>query len=342
MLGAWDLIKVELIIWLIFFAISLAALLIGAAWFSAGAARFLGKGLGEGFAAIAIGAALPELALGLSAALSGRPELVLPIVLGSSIANILLVAGVCAVAAKDLPISKECARNDAPFLAAAAALLWLSSADGVIVFWEGLMMAAAFLICAIYLLFRGRVRRFTPRDIVVPAMFGASSRIAESVGARFSRGFGKKTKNLPAALLLGLFGALLLAIAADLAIESLAGMALLLPLGAAVLSFSVLAIAAALPEIQGSLRVIAQKRYELALGNVFSATAVSVLLVAGVCAMISPLPVGVETAAIGLPFFAASAALLTVSGFSRKINFGQGWLYLLLYCLFLSKLFNLF
>jgi len=333
---------VELIIWLIFFAVSVAALLIGAAWFSAGAARFLGKGQGDRPPAIAIGAALPELALALAAALSGRPELVLPIIVGSSIANILLVAGVCAAAAKDLPIAKECARDDASFLALAAVLLLFSAADGVIVFWEGLMMIAAFFICVIYLFFYDRPRRFTPRDIIAPAMFGGSSRIAENVGARFSRGFGRKAKNIPAALLLGLFGALLLAIAADLAIESLAGMASLLPIGAAALSFSVLAAATALPEIQGSLRVIAQKRYELALGNVFLAVAATVLPAAGICAMISPLPVGRETAAIGLPFFAASAVLLTVSGFSRKINFGQGWLYLLLYSLFLAKLFNLF
>jgi len=90
------------------------------------------------------------------------------------------------------------------------------------------------------------------------------------------------------------------------------------------------------------LKIIAKKRYELVMGNVFSGTAVNVLLVTGIAAMFSPLPAGGATAAVGLPFFAAAAALLTVSGFSRKISSGQGWLYLFLYLLFWAKLFQIF
>ena len=98
------------------------------------------------------------------------------------------------------------------------------------------------------------------------------------------------------------------------------------------LAFSVLAAVAALPEIWSSLKIIAKKRYELVMGNVFS----------GVAAMFSPLPVGGAAAEVGLPFFAAAAALLTVSGLSRKISSGQGWLYLFLYLLFWAKLFQIF
>jgi len=333
---------VELFIWLLIFAVSAPALLIGAAWFSAAAARFLSKDAAAGFAAVAMGAALPELALALAAVLSGRPELVLPIVLGSSVANIFLVVGAAAVAAKKLPVADECVRADAPLLAAGAAMLWFCAADGVIFFEEGLLMAAGFLACAGFLAARGRINRFTPRDIVAPGFFAAAGGLVEIVGARFGRGFGGRAENRAGALLRGMAGAVLLALAAIFAVETLTGAAKALGISSVPLAFSVLAVAAALPEIWGSLKIIAKKRYEVVMGNVFSATAVNVLLVVGVAAMFSPLPVGASVATVGLPFFAGAVALLTVSGFSRKISSGQGWLYLFLYLLFLAKIFQVF
>lgn len=332
----------ELLIWSLIFAVSVAALLIGAAWFSAAASRFLSKAAAAGFAAIAVGAALPELALAAAAVLSDRPELVLPIVLGSSVANIFLVAGASAAAAKNLPIVRECAEAEAPLLAGSAAILWFCAADGVVLFEEGLLMVAAFLICAVFLASRERINRFTPRDIVAPGFLSAGRGLVEIVGARFGRGFGGRPKNTAGALLWGMAGAVLLALAAVFAIEALSGIAKLLAISSVLLAFSVLAVAAALPEIWSSLKIIAKKRYELVMGNVFSGVAVNVLLVTGVAAMFSPLPVGGAAAEVGLPFFAAAAALLTVSGFSRKISSGQGWLYLFLYLLFWAKLFQIF
>jgi len=335
-------LSVELFIWLLIFAVSLAALLIGAVWFSAAASRFLNKAAAAGFAAIAVGAALPELALALAAVLSGRPELVLPIVLGSSVANIFLVVGASAAAAKNLPIVRECAEAEAPLLAGSAAILWFSAADGIVFFEEGLLMVVAFLVCVVFLAARGRINRFTPRDIVAPGFLAAGRGLVEIVGARFGRGFDGHAKNTARALLRGMAGAVLLALAAIFAVEALAGAATAMAISPVLLAFSVLAATAALPEIWGSLKIIAKKRYELVMGNVFSGTAVNVLLVTGVAAMFSPLPVGASAAAVGLPFFAAAVALLTVSGFSRKISSGQGWLYLFLYLLFWAKLFQIF
>ena len=143
-------------------------------------------------------------------------------------------------------------------------------------------------------------------------------------------------------MLAALGAAGLLALAAVFAVEALTGIAKSLAISSVLLAFSVLAAVAALPEIWSSLKIIAKKRYELVMGNVFSGTAVNVLLVTGVAAMFSPLPVGASAAAVGLPFFAAAVALLTVSGFSRKISSGQGWLYLFLYLLFWAKLFQIF
>ena len=90
----------ELFILFFMFAVSLFVLLKAAAWFGAGAVTVFGAGKNSASVNTAIVAALPELALALAAVSAGRPDLVVPIVIGSSIANILLVVGIVAFAAK--------------------------------------------------------------------------------------------------------------------------------------------------------------------------------------------------------------------------------------------------
>ena len=110
----------------------------------------------------------------------------------------------------------------------------------------------------------------------------------------------------------------------------------------AALALSVLSIAGAIPELSSSLEIVRKRRYEVMLGNVFASTTVNLLLVAGIGALFSPLPLGQEVLELGLPFLAAAVGLLTVSLFSRKINAGEGMMCLFIYFLFLAKLFNSF
>lgn len=333
----------ELLIWSVIFIVSLVALLKAAGWFGAAAARIFGLAANSRFAAAPIAAALPELALSLAAVLAGRPELAAAIVIGSSIANILLVVGLSAVAAKSLPVKREQIDLDAPLLVAALAIFYFAARDGEVVFWEGALMAAAFLACAFFVLFRGRPREFTPRDIIEPGFLAAGRNIVEIVGVRFSRGLESFSgKSFGAAVFLALAAAALLALAANFAIGSLDNIAAIIKRPGAALAMAALALASALPELLSSLEIIRKRRYEMMLGNVFASTTVNLLLVCGISALFSPLPLGREVLNIGLPFFAAAAGLLTVSAFSRKINNGQGMMFLFLYFLFLAKVFNLF
>ena len=334
----------ELFIWLVIFIVSLTALLKAAGWFSAGAVKLLGYNANSGFTAASIAAALPELALALAAVLIGRAELAVPIVIGSSIANIFLVVGASAVAAKNLAIKPDYVDLDAPLLAAALAMFWFCGRDGQIVFSEGILMIAAFFSCAAYVIFRAGVKIFTPRDIVTPGFFVSARRnLAELVGARFSRGFVKiGSNNFLISLAAVFFSAALLAIAAGIALESIDGISQKTGILAVVLAMSAMSVAGALPEMLSSLRIIARKRYEILLGNVFAGTTANILLVAGIAALFGDLPLGAEALDLGLPFLVAAAGVLTVSSFSRKINAGEGMIYLFLYLLFLAKLFNLF
>lgn len=338
---------IELIIWLAVFVVSLAALVKAADWLAAGAQRVAGGGVEPSFAAASIAVALPELALSLAAVTFGRPDLVIPLVIGSSIANILLVVGVSALAAKNLPVKKEHIDLDAPLLAAIVAIFYLIVYDGDVNSLEGLLMVAIFFVYTFYIFSCANRRGLSPRDIITPENLALNGqKLVESVGARFDHGFDNIRNGgkggFAKALLLSLAGAAILVAAANIAVESLVNIADILFVPAALLAISVLAAGVSLPELFSSLKTIGRKRYEVTLGNIFASNAINLMVVCGIAALFAPLPAKGLELTIGLPFLAASAGLLIISSFSRKINFGEGIMFLFLYLLFFVKLFGLF
>jgi Ca2+/Na+ antiporter len=205
-----------------------------------------------------------------------------------------------------------------------------------------LLLISGFLGYAVCLFLRKGEGRLTPRDLISSSGISGGRDLIETVAARFGRGFENNAKSFGGALLLALFGVLLLALASDFTVESLGKVAFGLGLAVPLLAMSMLSVAGALPEISSSLEIICKKRYEVALGTVFASTAVNLLLVAGAAALAAPLPAEDVVLNLGLPFLIGGVGLLTISSFSRRINAGQGWMFLLAYFLFLAKLFNLF
>jgi cation:H+ antiporter len=105
-----------LIFWVVVFLISLAVLVKGADMLLTSAER-IGLALGlspfiVGVVIIGFGTSLPELASSLAGVLRGASELVVANVVGSNIANILLIAGAAAIAGGRLTVSKNLVHRD--------------------------------------------------------------------------------------------------------------------------------------------------------------------------------------------------------------------------------------
>jgi len=335
---------VELIIWSLIFIISVAALVKAANWISLAAQRVVGGDTESDFAVAAVAAALPELAVATAAVLQDRPELAVAIIIGSSLANILMVIGASALAAKKITVKNDYFDDDLPFFAAGIALFYFIARDGQIVFYEGLLMLGAFFVYAICMLTASR-RALTPHGIITPqAIKNGGAKLMEFVGARIERSLeagGEKYSLWKISLMIA-GGALVLIFASHFAVDSLVNVSDILLVSATVMAMFVLGFGAALPELSGNLAVIRKKQHELVLGNIFASTALNLFLVVGMAAMLAPLPIDGATLFVGLPFMIAAAVLLAVSAFSRRISSGQGLIYLLVYFLFFAKLFNLF
>jgi len=312
-----------LIFWIGTFIISLAVLIKAADYFTDSASK-LGAILGLsqfiiGVTIVSIGTSLPELASSISAVLKGVTEIVAGNVIGSNIANILLVVGLAAILSKKgrLEVSRNLINLDLPLLAGAGVMLMLMFLwDGKITFGEGIIALLGYIVYLHYAL-------------------------KHKEGKQEKEEIKKEKLNLR--IILGLvLGAIFIYYGANYAIESVIKISEILNIGTAVIALSAVAIGTSLPEIFVSVSAARKGKDEIALGNIFGSNLFNGFVVLGLPALFKTLDVTSEVLSIAIPFFIAATLLYVISGITRKIYKWEGAMYLLIYILFIVKLFNLF
>jgi len=328
-----------LIFWILIFILSLVILVKSADWFVESAEK-IGLALKispfiVGMTIIAIGTSFPELASSIAATLKGATEIVAANTVGSNVANILLIVGLSAVAARALIVRRSLIDLDAPLLGVATSLFIFVMWDKEIVFGEGILLIFGFLIYLLYTIFHRREPEETPEAVEI-----LPSRVERrEIEAKIGKKPEKLNFRVFLFLILGMAG---LAVGANYTIEAMLKISDILKIATSLVAITALAIGTSLPELVVSIQAASKKKYEIALGNIFGSNVFNILLVAGIPALIRPLVVDELTFRIGLPFLVIATLLFIISGISRRIHIWEGAMYLLLYILFIVKLCGLF
>lgn len=93
---------------------------------------------------LSLGTTLPELAVSISAARSGRAEMAVGNILGSCIFNAMGVVGIAALVGR-VNVPADLSRLPLPFYAASAVLFYLLTQDKRVSRWEGILFALLYL-----------------------------------------------------------------------------------------------------------------------------------------------------------------------------------------------------
>jgi len=295
-----------------------------------------------GVTIVSIGTSFPELASSIAAVLKGASEIVTANVVGSNIANILLIVGLSAVAARTLLVKRSLIDLDAPLLAAITTLFIFIVWDREVVFGEGILLLLGFTIYFLYTIFQRREEIITPELVeVLPG--GMEIKVLPSRVERRKKEIKEKPSKLNFRiflfLILGIVG---LVIGANYLIESVLKISEFLEIPPALIAITAVAVGTSLPELVVSVRAAVKKKYEIALGNIFGSNVFNILIVTGIPALIKPLAIDNLTFLVGLPFLVIATLLFIVSGISRRIHIWEGLMYLLLYILFIVKVCGLF
>jgi cation:H+ antiporter len=308
-----------ILMWIVVFIVSLFVLVKGADWLLVSAEK-IGLKIGMspfviGVTIVAFGTSLPELISSFVAVSQGLSEFVVANAVGSNIANILLVVGLATLASKRLQVTKDLIDLDLPLVAISTSIFLLVAWDGSVNFFESLFLIAT------YIIYLG---------------FSLIYKDDESTKAP------KKVDITTRDIMMLVIGSAGLAIGAKFLIDSVEQLAIILDIAPGVIAITAVAIGTSLPEVLVSVKAAARRQSEVALGNVFGSNIFNLLAVVGLPGIFGELMVDQRTLMIGLPVLFMSTLLFIISGISRRVHVQEGALFLLLYVIFIAKLFGLF
>lgn len=292
-----------------------------------------------GVTVVAIGTSFPELVSSLAAAIKGATEMVSANVIGSNIANILLIVGLSAVVGKRLAVKRSLIDIDLPLLASTTVLFGFILWDKKIFWQESLLLLLAFLV---YLFYTIQQRTEAPLgpfpEEIVPG------EIYEVLPSRVERRMVKERpeKVTLKTLFFLIVGLIFLIVGANYLVDSVLKLSTILNISTSIITILAVAVGTSLPELAVSVRAAWEKKYEIALGNIFGSNVFNALVVTALPGLTKTLFVDNITFTIGFPFMALATLLLVISGITRRISIWEGSMFLIIYILFAIKLFALF
>jgi len=225
-----------------------------------------------GMTVVAMGTSAPELMVSGYSALSGYPGIAVGNVIGSNIANVLLVLGVPVLI---YPIS--CAQvglvKQTSLMVAASLLLIVMLVFEPITFFEGVLLLLI-LLTFLILTTRG--------GGMMPGLDDAEEELGQD--------FGLPSYSSTIALLVVL-GIIMLPLGANLAVEGAAGLARTWGVSEAVIGRSLSALGTPLRDLSATVIAALHKSSDVAIGNVIGSNLFNILAILGFTALLTDIPV---------------------------------------------------
>lgn len=276
-----------------------------------------------GLVIVGFGTSTPELLVSVNAAIDGAPEIALGNVVGSNIANVLLIVGVAALI---MPISgwERTAVREA-LIAALLALALVGLSQGAAIDRpEGMAMIAALVV------YLGASYWLERRD-------------------RKSRSFEREAEEMEdipirrawVACLLAAGGVGALVFGADLLVTGAVSIARGAGVSEAVIGLSLVAIGTSLPELATAITASIRRHSDVALGNVIGSNIFNILAILGVTAVIQPIAVSARFREFDtFVMLGASILLLALLFGAGRISRVWGVIMLAAYASYMALLFG--
>lgn len=276
-----------------------------------------------GLTIVAAGTSAPELMVSMYSALSGAPGIAVGNVVGSNVANVLLVLGVPALIAP-IACSDAGVRFQSMFMSGITLLFIALCMVGTLTWIHGALLVGLLLI-GIVLSVRGHFE--------MPGVDPVEAR--EQLQAVLGI---PGTRRL--ILLFGALGAIMLPLGADLTVGGATHIARSLSVSDAVIGASMVAIGTSLPELSTTVIAAFHRSTGVALGNVVGSNVLNILAIVGTTALVVDVPVDAALVDYDVWIMLGTTLFLTMLVLrDRTIGRGLGTAMLIGYFAYLSSLF---
>lgn len=281
-----------------------------------------------GLTVVAFATSTPELAVSLTSTWQGDAGLAVGNVVGSNIANILLILGLSATVAP-LAVAQKLIRLDIPLMIGLSGVVWLMAFDGSLGRADGAILS---ILLVAYIAWTIRESRRETRRV--------QKEYEEEYAPKDGSGT-LSTKVVLSDLLLIALGFGMLLLGARWLVDGAVKFALYLGASKLVVGLTVVAIGTSLPELATSIVASLRGQRDIAVGNAIGSNILNILSVLGLTALGSP--TGIEVAKEALYFdlpvmIGVAVACLPVLFIDYRINRWEGWLFVVYYAAYLTYL----
>lgn len=232
-----------------------------------------------GLTIVALGTSAPELTVSIQAVLSNVPDIVTGSVVGSNIANVLLVLGATALI-QPIRASRRIVHRDGMLLLIATSFLVSLSLLGTIYPVMGVAMVLVFAAYTAYSYWSERVE---------------AKRLARDTAAELAAGEIEEYKGVSTQLWVSIpifvAGCAAVVFGAQLLVDAAINIARGLGVSEAVIGLTMIAIGTSLPELTISILAATRGHSDVALGNVIGSNLSNILVILGVASFFGPIPI---------------------------------------------------
>ena len=266
----------------------------GADWFVDGAAGVAAKlripQLVIGLTIVAFGTSAPELATSLSSAAQEKVGFAIGNVLGSNICNILLILGLSAMMSA-LPVQRDSLRIDFPMLLLASVLIvFFGYTDNEIARWEGGIMALLLVAYTTFLVWNALRKRKKEGTMSALNEHEVLSEGDDCKKSKFAVWYDTMKEKFWFLLIVTVVGLGVVVGGSMIAVEGAKMIGKELKIPDNIMGLTVVAIGTSLPELITSVVAAKKGETDIAIGNIIGSNLFNILLVAGLSAVIFPLP----------------------------------------------------
>ncbi|MBS3054623.1 MAG: calcium/sodium antiporter [Candidatus Aenigmarchaeota archaeon] len=296
----------------------------GADWLVDGASS-LAKKLGVptlviGLTIVAFGTSLPELIVNVIASMQGSSDIAIGNVVGSNIANILLILGISALS-RALKIHRSTVWNEIPLsLLAAIALFayssrtFLDDASAVITKSDGIILLLFFGIFLYYV-----------------------ATMALSTGLKADK---EKTGTMPRSIIAIALGIVALYFGGRWVVEGAVILASSMGVSEYLISATIIAVGTSLPELFTSISAARKGEDDMAVGNIVGSNIFNIFFILGISALLNPITMSIHASAdiLILLFVTALLFVFMFIGKRHTLEKSQGAMFLVLYLCYIAFL----
>ena len=274
-----------------------------------------------GMTIVAMGTSLPELAVSVTASMTGNNTLAVSNVAGSNIFNLMVDCGACALFAP-LTIEKNTLLKEFPFSIICAGLLvvlgFLGMSLGRV---DGIIFLVIFIVYLLWMIRSAKQAR------------NAGDKLEEAEEELVE----EEIKILPMwkCLLFIVGGMIAIKFGGDFVVDGASAIAAGFGLSQTLIGLTIVALGTSLPELVTSIVAARKDEVDMALGNVIGSNIFNILLILGVAAAISPITFLMENIIDIVILIVMSLVVWIFAWTSKEINRKEGIMMLLMYAVYM-------